>query len=344
MNAFFKGMLEGLNTVFGNYGWSIMAFTLLIRLILFPFDYKSRVSMRKTTKLQPELARLPKKYANDKNKLNQKTSELYRKEHINPLSSCLPMLLSMPILFIMFAAMRSVAYEQLAGQTMEILSGAKPQLETWLWIKNLWMPDNPFSTCMPDLDNLRIIGADIWQTVVDKLSPEQLSAVNATLANAGATLTISSANIAELFNGAAAQETLKQMLIGLNSVELYRNAVTAMPGLGNINLLFWNLSITNGWNGLLLLPVLSAVSQFVMTMLQPTQPSVDNAQQQSTNNFMKWFFPLFSLFICLNYTAAFALYWVTSNLAMMVQMPIVNKLIDIREAKKEAAKVEGTVK
>ena len=96
MNEFLKGILDGINTVIGNYGWSIVVFTLLLRIVLFPFDYKSRVSMRKTTKLQPQLAALQKKYANDKEKLNRKMSELYKKEKINPLSSCLPRLLPDP--------------------------------------------------------------------------------------------------------------------------------------------------------------------------------------------------------------------------------------------------------
>lgn len=60
MNEFLKGILDGINTVIGNYGWSIVVFTLLLRIVLFPFDYKSRVSMRKTTKLQPQLAALQK--------------------------------------------------------------------------------------------------------------------------------------------------------------------------------------------------------------------------------------------------------------------------------------------
>ena len=55
MSQFLKNILDGINTVFGNYGWSIIIFTLLIKLVLMPFYYKSRVSMRKTTKVQPQL-------------------------------------------------------------------------------------------------------------------------------------------------------------------------------------------------------------------------------------------------------------------------------------------------
>lgn len=123
MNEFLKGILDGINTVIGNYGWSIVVFTLLLRIVLFPFDYKSRVSMRKTTKLQPQLAALQKKYANDKEKLNRKMSELYKKEKINPLSSCLPMLLTLPILFAMWTALRIIANEQMVSQVFTILQG-----------------------------------------------------------------------------------------------------------------------------------------------------------------------------------------------------------------------------
>ena len=99
MNDFVYGILAWIQSWVGSWGWSIVVFAILVRLVLTPFDFKSRVSMRKTTKLQPQLQALQKKYANDKEKLNAKTAELYKKEHINPLSSCLPMLLSWPVLF-----------------------------------------------------------------------------------------------------------------------------------------------------------------------------------------------------------------------------------------------------
>ena len=118
---FLADILGGINSVLGNYGWSIMVFTLLIRLVLMPFDYKSRVSMRRMSDLQPQIAVLQKKYAKDQAKLNQKTSELYKKERINPLSGCLPLLLSYPILIAMFTAMRSFANQQVVKQILEIL-------------------------------------------------------------------------------------------------------------------------------------------------------------------------------------------------------------------------------
>ena len=122
MNDFLVAILNGINSVIHNYGWSMVVFTLLIKLILLPLDYKSRKSMRRMTKLQPQIAKLQKKYANDKEKLNQKSAELYRKEGINPMSGCLPMLVSMVILFIMFAAMRTVANTEMASQALGLLT------------------------------------------------------------------------------------------------------------------------------------------------------------------------------------------------------------------------------
>ena len=109
MNDFLFNILAWIRSWVGSWGWAMVVFTVMIRLVLTPLDIKSRVSMRKTTKLQPQMQALQKKYANDKEKLNQKTAELYKKEHVNPLSSCLPLLLTWPILIAVFGAMRTAA-------------------------------------------------------------------------------------------------------------------------------------------------------------------------------------------------------------------------------------------
>ncbi|MEG0511993.1 MAG: membrane protein insertase YidC, partial [Clostridia bacterium] len=132
MNEFLASVLSGINSVIGNYGWSMVVFTILIKALLIPMDYKSRKSMRRMSALAPQTAKLQKKYANDKEKLNQKTAELYRKEKINPMSGCVPMLISMPILFIMFAAMRIIANTELAKQAIDLLVTGVPTNESWL--------------------------------------------------------------------------------------------------------------------------------------------------------------------------------------------------------------------
>ncbi len=328
MNEFLKSILDGINSVIGNYGWSIMLFTLLIRLVLLPFDAKSRKSMRKTQKLQPQIAVLQKKYKNDKEKLNQKMAELYKKEHINPLSGCLPMLLSLPVLFAMFAAMRMIANEQIAGHVFTYLSGSTPQFEGWLWVRNIWMPDSPFATMVPDASSISQITRDIWQAVYAGLTPAQLAALPATITY-------------DFSTDAAMKTTVAAMVQFMQGLPAYESMINVMPGLSNINLIFMKLSVFAQYNGFFLLPVLAAVTQFLTASLMPQQAPQEG--QAGTGNFMKWFFPIFSLFICSSYNAGFALYWVTANLIAAGQNVVLNKYFDAQD-KKVADIGEGTVK
>ena len=342
MNEFLKGILDGIYSLVGNYGWSIVLFTLLIKLILTPFDYKSRVSMRKTTKIRPQIAAIQKKYAKDQDKMNQKMSELYRKEKINPLSSCLPMLLTMPILFAMFAAMRMMANEQVIQQAFAILQGQEPVIEGWLWIKNVWMPDSPFSPVWPDLTMLQQIPADMWQKGIAALDPAVWESISASIAAATGT-TIDVANFSGNLQGyiTAIYNTMAQM-------PGYVNQVAKIPGF-TFNLIVATVDVFKNFNGFFILPLVAAGSQLLMTKLQgeqpaPADPKDPKAQsQQSTSKFMKWFFPLFSLWICAGYNASFSIYWVASNIFAMAQTYVINKYLDMKEKKAEVA-AEGKVK
>lgn len=329
MNEFLKSILVGINSVVGNYGWSIVVFTMLIRLIVLPFDYKSRVAMRKTTKIQPKLNALQKRYANDKEKLNQKMSELYRKEKINPLSSCLPMLLSMPILFAMFAAMRMVANEELVSQVVSMLQGNAPVMEGWLWIKNIWMPDSPFNSCLPDLSMMRQVPSDIWQKMVTGDTLDWL---------------ITTFSLpADPFSGANLQSTIVALNAALQETSFYAQS-GVVPG-WTFNLLITSFSIMKDWNGLFILPLFAAGSQLLMNKVQPaTPPEQEGAAKPAGSGFMTWFFPLFSLWICASSNGAFALYWMAANVILILENLAINKYLDIKEQKESNAVQEGQVK
>ena len=325
MNDFLVAILNGINSVIHNYGWSMVVFTLLIKLILLPLDYKSRKSMRRMTKLQPQIAKLQKKYANDKEKLNQKTAELYRREGINPMSGCLPMLVSMVILFIMFAAMRTVANTEMASQALGLLTTGTQTNESWLWIKNIWMPDSPFNPVIADSANLRIIPADIWAKVFASLDPASVTA----LAQYG----IDAATISG-----------ETVFAALQTLPIYTQETQLWATMPQLNLLIVNLSIYAHNNGWFILPILAAVTQYLMTLSQP-QPAADpNNPAASTNKFMKYFFPLFSLWICSSYNAIFALYWVVSNVFAWVQGLVMNKMFEKMDENQVETAGEGTLK
>ena len=333
MNEFLFNILAWIRSWVGSWGWSMVVFTVMIRLVLTPLDIKSRVSMRKTSKLQPQITALQKKYANDKEKLNAKTAELYKKEHINPLSSCLPLLLTWPILIAVFGAMRMAANKELLIQLGQILNNEIPQLERWLWIKNLWMPDSIFAAALPDVRTLQQIPADQWLSWFNTLDANNLPVL---IKDMGLT--------AESFAQANLGKTLADIVEAMQQNAAYVEAVAVKPG-WTFNLLITQLSLVNEYNGLMLLPILSAVSQLAMTKImgnsQPTDPSAPGA---STGKFMQYFFPIFSLIICFSYSAAFALYWVAGNLVSMGQTYAINKFLDKREAAAAAVAGEGSVK
>ena len=108
--------LKWVNGYVGNYGWSIIVLTVLINLAMFPLRHKSVVSMRKMQDLQPEVKAIQDRYAKLKmsdparQKMNVELMNLYRERGVNPASGCVPMLLTLPVLFA-FYAMLSVAIE-----------------------------------------------------------------------------------------------------------------------------------------------------------------------------------------------------------------------------------------
>jgi YidC/Oxa1 family membrane protein insertase len=90
-------VMEWLHKLTGNWGWSIVLLTVLIKLVFFKLSAASYRSMAAMRKLTPKLASLKERYGDDKQKFNQAMMDLYRTEKINPLGGCLPILVQMPV-------------------------------------------------------------------------------------------------------------------------------------------------------------------------------------------------------------------------------------------------------
>jgi YidC/Oxa1 family membrane protein insertase len=105
--------LKWINGFLGNFGWSIIVLTLLINLAMFPLRHKSMVSMRKMQALQPEVKAIQDRYAKykltdpERQKMNQEMMALYKQKGVNPASGCVPMLLTMPVLFAFYQMLAS---------------------------------------------------------------------------------------------------------------------------------------------------------------------------------------------------------------------------------------------
>jgi len=95
-------LMKQIYNIVGNWGWSIVLVTVLIKLAFYHLSAKSYRSMATMRKLQPRLQALKERYGDDKQKLTQATMELYRTEKINPLSGCLPIIVQIPVFIALY--------------------------------------------------------------------------------------------------------------------------------------------------------------------------------------------------------------------------------------------------
>lgn len=151
-----KWVVEQFHTFTGSYALAIIMFTLIMRVIILPLDIKQRRTMRKMQLLQPRIDAINERYANDPEKRSQKTMELYKKEKASPFSSCLPLLIQFPILILMVSVMNRVSYDAIMTMFLDVYNGstASPVLESFLWVRNIFQPDNLTASIIPDLDTV----------------------------------------------------------------------------------------------------------------------------------------------------------------------------------------------
>ena len=95
-------VLQWLNSFIGNWGWSIIAMTTLLKLAFFPLSAASYKSMAKMRLLTPKMQKLKETYADDKERMNRELMELYKKEKVNPLGGCLPILVQIPVFIALY--------------------------------------------------------------------------------------------------------------------------------------------------------------------------------------------------------------------------------------------------
>ena len=95
-------LMQWIHNVVGNWGWSIILLTVMIKLVLYPLSAASLKSMAKMRKLQPEMARLKDLYGDDRQKMSAELMGLYKKHKVNPAGGCLPVLLQMPVFIALY--------------------------------------------------------------------------------------------------------------------------------------------------------------------------------------------------------------------------------------------------
>jgi len=124
-----------------NWSWSIVLLTVIVRIALIPLTWRQIKGMRAMQALQPEIKALQEKYKNDRQLLNQKTMEFYQENKVSPFSSCLPLLLQLPVFFGLFIMLnnagKTVAEGAVGSAAGAFAPGSPDYPVSWLWIPDI---------------------------------------------------------------------------------------------------------------------------------------------------------------------------------------------------------------
>ena len=282
----FAALVRLFYSVTGSYGVSLILFTLVIKLILLPFQMKSKKSMVRMNRMSGKMQEIQKKYANNQMRMQEEMQKLYTEQGVNPMSGCLWSFLPLPILMALYYIIREpVVYFMNFGTRANgqaVLESAK-QLVTQLG--GSW-------TVMSN-------GADGAYAQIEIVKH---------LANNAADPAVQS-----FFAADPNWINVDYHFLGLD--------LSIVPTEG-----FQMLKAGAGWAaiGLLLIPLISVAFQVVMmktTMKgQPTE-----GQAAATNKMMLWMMPLMSLWIGFTLPAALGVYWIAQSAFSAVQEYLLGK-------------------
>jgi YidC/Oxa1 family membrane protein insertase len=152
----FLTFLNWLNSYTHNYGWTIVIFTILLRIVFWYPNHKSYKSMKDMQKLQPKVAKIREKYKDDKEAMNKELMGLYRTFKVNPMAGCLPMVLQLPVF---------IALYNVLGYAIELRHA--PFIPTLPFTNIVWLAD--LSAKDPLLITPLIMGATMF--IQQKMTP-----------------------------------------------------------------------------------------------------------------------------------------------------------------------------
>lgn len=269
---------------FQDYSLVIIVVTLAIKLVLLPLDLTQRKSSRLMSTVTGDVEEIKKRYANNPDQVNKKVQALYKERGIKPMSGCLPMLVTMVLLFAFYGALRNVVSEQSVALVLEGMEkGAQSvQLPRWLWVNNIFQPDSGMASILPTANEF----LSFIKMNSSSISPQML-------------MMLKNEGILTFANGA--------MSMNAGAIATYETLcgdIVSTSGLAGFN---------NGWFGL---PLIAGGSLFLQQWLTQRQNPAAAAQQGG--KMMMYFFPLFSAYICCTTNACFAIYWTVSNVVSVL--------------------------
>ena len=303
-----------------NIGLAIILFTIVVNLLMLPLTIKQQKFSKLSAKMQPEIQAIQKKYKDKKDTnsqmaMNEEVQMVYAKYGVSPTGSCMYLLIQMPIMFALYRVIYSIpAYVTKIGNAFGILASKIIENDEADFLRN--SGKNSITTVVSQYS--KNLNADLSKGVIDVLN--RLSTTDlATIADHYQLNSLSYEGSLILGKGGLL-ETYNNFL-GLNIGNSPSVIVKAALSSGS-----WGLVV-----GAIMIPVLSAITQFISVKLMPQQPKSGNEQADSMAESMKTMnlmMPLMSAWFCYSFASGLGLYWIAGNVVRTIQQVIINKQID----------------
>ncbi|MDO5125214.1 MAG: YidC/Oxa1 family membrane protein insertase [Ruminococcus sp.] len=329
-----------------NYGIALFLFTFITRLVVFPLSIKQQKSTARMAMISPEIEKLKKKYAKNKEKLNEETMKLYSKENVNPMASCLPMIITMVILFSLIPVIYSpLTYISNADKddveksnnlitniyvASEEIKSKDTSIEE-LIAKFEKDGKDPYEALEKELKDKysktakSIDSSEEWEYFIDAIKKHPdidkfiLDENNVSKNLAQSRPELITFDFVKKADGKYA-DVLPEIV--REEAEKFNYEFLGMP-LGKIPQ--WKFSL----DSLFFIPLLSAILQFVTTIVSQRFTKKNNPAAANMGGGMKAMFyimPIFSLWICFSYPAGLGLYWIYSSFFALIQTLVLNIL------------------
>lgn len=285
----FAWLLRALYELTSSYGWALVLFTVVIKLIMLPFQMKSKKSMMRMSRFQPMIKEIQTRYKNNQVKMNEELQRLYAEEGVNPMSGCLWSFLPFPILIALYSIIRHpiTRFMMLTTTAMQGVIDA-------------------VSAAGFDLAAIAMTANDGAVTVKDGLTQLQPYG-QITLVKAAQEL------------GVALPEGWIHMDFSFLGMDL-----TMIPSdvIGQIGTGGWAVI------GVLLIPIVSGALSFWQSKVSMAgnPAAADPADPTArSSRMMMWMMPIMSLWIGFTLPASLGVYWIANSVLMLVQEKVLNK-------------------
>ena len=349
-NTLTVDILKSLGQIFGSYGIAIIVFTIIIRLILWPFGVSQQRSMRTMQSLQPKMKLIQERYKSDPQKMQQKMMEFYKENKFNPFAGCLPMLIQLPIFIVLYSALMSPQFIQAAGDakflfisrldaTLRGNAGVSYDGTYGVSGRDIFVVGKTAKVFIDDngkeeiLDDVKIQSPKNAIKVQGKIVPSEpvdLKMVIDSLDLRYAQLE----KVKKVEVTVTNQNTRESENITLNRQG--ENLAASVPTVKTENKIHYDV---------LALVLIFGASMFITTkiMSATSKNTQQDAMQQAMQKSMSTMMPimLMATFIFIPIPAGVLLYLVVSNLVQIVQTVVINKQLDAEENKKKVEVISG---